>query len=160
MSLGPLQALAFAADFAVEITKQNPYIVAAMDDVEHAILQSWQRLSRRLVSDSTELHRRLARRKKLLTLTRPPPAWCLAVRASDPRLDALTRPTGLPPAPREPPRQPRHIRLQKNVHDLTLDVCTIKRLCAPVTLDPPGMTLDEVVACSKAVFMTRCPPSV
>src|SRR5438093_9230607 len=54
-------------------------------EVERAIRQSWLRVRNQILSDPQELHRRLARRR-LKSLTRPPRAWCIAIRASDRRI--------------------------------------------------------------------------
>jgi hypothetical protein len=68
-----------------------------MDDIELAILDAWRRLAPQLARDPAELRRRLDRRDRSRTLARPPRALCLAVRATDTRLDALLRPAGAPP---------------------------------------------------------------
>jgi DNA-binding CsgD family transcriptional regulator len=107
-----------------------------VDDVELAILRAWRDLAPKLARDPVELQRRLDRARRSRTLVRPPRAWCLAIRASDTRVDALLRPDGAPP-----------LRwAHKNEHNITLDASTIRRLCAPVSLDAPGLTIDEVAA--------------
>lgn len=60
--------------------------MAAMNDLDAAIFAAWSDLLPRLRNDPTELARRLARRQ-LLTLTRPPRAWCIALRATDTRMN-------------------------------------------------------------------------
>lgn len=60
-------------------------------------------------------------------ISSPPGAWCIAVRASDTRLDAqchATPETG-------------------NSHKLTLDAESLRRLCAPVQLPAPGLSIAQ-----------------
>src|SRR5205814_7713454 len=54
-------------------------------DLERNIREAWLNLRGKILSDPQELHRRLARRRKN-TLTQPPRAWCIAIRASDRRI--------------------------------------------------------------------------
>src|SRR5438552_233935 len=56
-----------------------------MNDVARLILEAWQKLGPKIMADPEELGRRLARRR-LAIMTRPPRAWCLAIRASDRRI--------------------------------------------------------------------------
>src|SRR5262245_48280763 len=56
-----------------------------MADIEDLILSAWSRVKPRLLEDPAELERRLARRNGR-SLSRPPRAWCLAIRASDRRI--------------------------------------------------------------------------
>src|SRR5262245_6442993 len=58
-----------------------------MADIEDLILNAWSRMKPRLLEDPAEFARRLARRNGR-SLSRPPRAWCLAIRASDRRLAA------------------------------------------------------------------------
>src|SRR5213082_997160 len=58
-----------------------------MNDVARLVLEAWDKLGPAIMADSDELNRRLARRRMGI-LTRPPRAWCLAVRASDRRITA------------------------------------------------------------------------
>src|SRR5437588_11731832 len=57
-------------------------------ELERAIRDAWLKLRGKILSDPQELHRRLARRR-LASLTRPPRAWCIAIRASDRRITAM-----------------------------------------------------------------------
>ena len=59
-----------------------------MNDVARLVLEAWQKLSPKIIADSDELNRRLARRRMKI-LTRPPRAWCLGIRAS--RLQSVTK---------------------------------------------------------------------
>src|SRR3954465_1389427 len=55
------------------------------EELQHNIREAWLRLRPKILSDPHELARRLARRRKK-TLTQPPRAWCIAIRASDRRI--------------------------------------------------------------------------
>src|SRR6267143_1704483 len=55
------------------------------EELKRAITNAWLKLRRQILSDPHKLRRRLARRR-LKTLTRPPRAWCIAIRASDRRI--------------------------------------------------------------------------
>ncbi|HEX8522241.1 MAG TPA: hypothetical protein VF669_08285, partial [Tepidisphaeraceae bacterium] len=123
-----------------------------MDDIERLIRTTWLRLSQSL--SPADLHRRLARRNSAL-LRRPPRAWCLALRASDTRLTPFQ--TSLPD--------------WNTPNAVALEAPDLKKLCAPVRLEPPGQTLDQVAAllgvsrCGlryarlKGVFQTRHIPA-
>ena len=60
-----------------------------MDELERSILDAWKRVGPAVLADPRELTRRLARRRTNIIL-HPPRAWCLAVRASDRRINART----------------------------------------------------------------------
>lgn len=99
-----------------------------MDDLDHALLNAWDRLTPALRQDRAEALRR-ALRRNTPTLTRPPRAWCLCVRAADSRLDALA---AIAP----------YRALRTNApHTITLDAPCIRKLTAPVHLPWPGMRL-------------------
>src|SRR5213078_3393741 len=55
------------------------------EEVGRVIRQAWSRAREQILSDPDELQRRLARRRSK-SLTRPPRAWCIAIRASDRRI--------------------------------------------------------------------------
>ena len=111
-----------------------------MDELEPAIRDAWQRVKPQLLADRDELARRLARRRTP-TLARPPRAWCLAVRASDRRINpasAMIVPEhAVDQRDREHPG--RFLR-----HDVLLDAKLLDRLCIPVRIDPPGEPWDDV----------------
>src|SRR5688572_18931817 len=86
-----------------------------LDDV---IRGAWKIVRPTLDADPHELARRLARRR-LAVLTRPPRAWCLALRASDGRL-------------------------ADEGDEVTLDADDLRRLCAPVHITWPGEPLRDV----------------
>lgn len=99
-----------------------------MDDLDHALLDAWNRLTPTLRHDRAQALRR-AFRRNTPTLTRPPRAWCLCIRAADSRLDALA---ALAP----------YRALRTNApHTITLDADCIRELTAPVHLPWPGTRL-------------------
>src|SRR4051812_5010715 len=57
------------------------------EELNRNIREAWLHLRPKILSDPQELQKRLARRRKK-TLTRPPRAWCIAIRASDRRITA------------------------------------------------------------------------
>src|SRR3954469_10282581 len=111
-----------------------PYNRRLMDDVELAILDAWQRVKPRLLRDPSELARRLARRNRAL-LQRPPRAWCLAVRASDRRLNEAI--AAIVPGHATNHHSPEHPG-QLLKHEVTITTATLRKLCKPVTIDRPG----------------------
>jgi DNA-binding CsgD family transcriptional regulator len=56
-------------------------------DIDNALFVAWDRVLPLLKADPRELQRRLMRRRQPM-LTRPPRAYCIAVRASDTRINA------------------------------------------------------------------------
>ncbi len=99
------------------------------DDVTRALLAAWQRICPRLERDPQELARRLARQNSAL-ITRPPRAWCLAIRATDTRLAKFST---------------HHSSLIiHHSHSIRLTTTDLKKLCAPVHLTAPGETLTDV----------------
>src|SRR4051812_15814876 len=110
-----------------------------MQDIEQSILTAWQKIRPTLLDDDHALAQRLARRRRPL-LTRPPRAWCLAIRASDTRLPSPDLPSPCHPLTLTPCHPP------KDRQQIHLTTKTLRRLCCPVTIDPPGQTLREVAA--------------
>src|SRR5207245_2301229 len=100
-----------------------------MNDVARLILEAWQKLGPKIMADSDELAKRLARRRTP-TLTRPPRAWCLTLRASDRRITPahwLISPEHAldldhPAHPYEPIE-----------HEVTIQTHAIRRYCHPVS---------------------------
>jgi hypothetical protein len=110
------------------LTEQKPYN-APMDDVQRAIAAAWRNVRRQLLNHPNELHQRIARRHAGL-VTRPPRAWCLAVRASDTRLGPLC--TARP----DP----------STAHRVILDSPSLRRLCAPVYIERPGLPVQALAS--------------
>src|SRR5215211_3150658 len=98
-----------------------------MDEIQRALADAWRRVAPLLARDADARRRRLARRRSRL-IESPPRAWCLAVRATDTRLDrsCITR-------PRKDER-----------HQVLLDSADLKKLCAPVFLPRPGLAHSDV----------------
>lgn len=107
-----------------------------MDDVELALLRAWERIAPEL-EDPHKLVRRMARRRGP-TLQRPPRAWCLAVRASDTRINPAT--AAMVPEDAAYPGRPQDF----GPHTVRLEARLLRRLCAPVTIAPPGEVWDRV----------------
>src|SRR3954451_3873555 len=68
-----------------------------MSDLESELHSAWLRVAANFSDDGHDLARRLARRRRAV-LMRPPRAWCLALRASDSRLDDHTTIRPIPTA--------------------------------------------------------------
>jgi DNA-binding CsgD family transcriptional regulator len=103
-----------------------------MDAIDIALTEAWSRLSARVQHDRIERLRRLGRRE-LASLARPIRPWCLAIRASDTRINRFRAEIG--------PYWdlPRH----GMDHHVRIDAEGIKELCAPVTIDWPGIPVRQ-----------------
>jgi hypothetical protein len=110
--------------------------------IEPLILDAWKRLGPAILSNPKEVARRLARRHSA-TLTRPPRAWCLAVRASDTRIGVSN--ARIEPEYATDPNDPDH-RGMVVEHTLTLDAPLLRELCRPVRLEPGGELWDHAAA--------------
>ena len=103
-----------------------------MDDMDRALLEAFGEVWPRLKGDEDELRARLARRRSR-EMSRPPRAWCLAVRASDRRI--------------EPYRMaivPRYEEGLVVAEEVTLDAEALRRLCAPVEINSAGESITTV----------------
>lgn len=113
----------------------------AVDDLDRALLDAWNRVLPRLRADPGERLRRLARRRRA-TLRRPPRAWCLALRASDTRLNHLTAYVEpLPPSADVdafPAESAGDAIARRLPHTIDVDAPLIRRLTAPVRLPASG----------------------
>src|SRR5690242_14316144 len=108
-----------------------------MHPLNSAILAAWEGVKRKIKDDPAELTRRLARRR-LKAMTRPPRAWCLAVRASDARIhsgNALIVPEDAAYLGRPDLFRP---------HRVTLEARVLRKLCRAVEISPPGESWREV----------------
>ena len=117
-----------------------------MADLESEFHFAWRRVAACFDDDGVELARRLARRRRAV-LVRPPRAWCLALRASDARLPEVA--TLLPADAADTARAAsralqRGAFVMPHADRVRLTAAALRQLCAPVHLDPPGETLDEV----------------
>src|SRR5687768_11031222 len=97
-----------------------------------SIREAWARVRKEL--GAGELEKRLARRG-LVSFRRPPRGWCLVVRASDTRINAGT--AVIVPERVADARDP-------GEHEVVLDYKLVRRLCAPVSIEPPGEALRVV----------------
>jgi biotin operon repressor len=110
------------------------------EDLERAIRDAWLRARGQILSDPHELHRRLARRRSK-GLTRPPRAWCIAIRASDRRITpahwVITPEHAMsldhPAHPYEPIE-----------HEVTIQTHALRRCCRPVRIARPSEDFKDV----------------
>src|SRR6266545_1796927 len=98
-----------------------------MQEIEDLVRSAWQHLRPHFDKHPDLLTKRLARRNST-SIARPPRAWCLAVRATDTRLDHFDR----------------RIPTTDETNQVHLDTPLLRKLCAPVKLDPPGEPLRDV----------------
>src|SRR6266536_3186746 len=99
--------------------------IRSVDDLDRTILETYLKVLPTL--SNADLRARLARRKTG-ALNRPPRPWCLAIRASDTRINNDTA-IIIPYQAIRFPTQPRP-------HQVVLDARLIRHLCQPVELYP------------------------
>ena len=99
-----------------------------MDSLEIAVLEAWHRLAERVRKDRVEAGRRAARRLGR-SFSRPPRAWCLALRAGDSRITPMY-------SLFEPAEKWAALR---RAHTINLDAPALRALCAPVRIPWPGV---------------------
>ncbi|MBC7783382.1 MAG: hypothetical protein H7144_06035 [Burkholderiales bacterium] len=97
--------------------------------IRHHFLQLWPGIR----DDPEQLRLRLARRR-LTVFTRPPRAWCIAIRAADRRIRLRTGAR----------IHPELAAVNREPHTLLVDVPLLRRLCTVVVVDPPGEEPVEV----------------
>src|SRR5205814_3030016 len=97
-------------------------------DLERAIREAWLNLRGKILSDPQDLARRLARRRKK-TLTQPPRAWCIAIRASDRRITPAH--WIISPEHAMDLDHPEH-PYEPIEHEVTIQTHAIRRYCTPV----------------------------
>src|SRR5712691_3884344 len=98
----------------------------AVDDLERGILEIYLNLVPTLAQE--ELKARLARRRTAL-LQCPPRAWCLAVRASDHRINNQN--AIIVPEQAANPYDGEHFH-EVLPHEVTLEPTLLRKICAPV----------------------------
>jgi DNA-binding NarL/FixJ family response regulator len=110
------------------------------EDLERAIVEAWLRVRDEILADPDELRRRLARRR-MKSLTRPPRAWCIALRASDRRINLanamITPEHAISKYSLEHP-------YEVIEHEVVLVKRTLQRLCRPKQIAWPGQDVKEV----------------
>src|SRR5712671_5382371 len=111
-----------------------------MNDVARLVLEAWQKLGPNIMADPDVLARRLARRRSAL-LTRPPRAWCLALRASDRRITPAH--WVISPEHAMDLDHPAH-PYEPIEHEVTIRVHALRKYCRAVRTDSWGEQVDEV----------------
>ncbi|MCH8342532.1 MAG: helix-turn-helix transcriptional regulator [Planctomycetes bacterium] len=110
-----------------------------MDTIDRNLLDAWRRIGDEVRRDRVEVLRRSYRRLTP-TLTRPPRAWCLCLRACDTRISPVTCAIELDPNVELPINDSLESALAHGApHTVTLTGAVIHRLCIPVSLPWPGM---------------------
>ena len=99
------------------------------EELERNICEAWLRLRGKILSDPQELAGRLARRRNK-SLTRPPRAWCVAIRASDRRITAAH--WVISPEHAMDLDHPGH-PYEPIEHEVTIQTHAIQRYCTPVS---------------------------
>src|SRR5437016_2515247 len=113
-----------------------------MNDVARLVLEAWQKLEAKIMADPRELARRLARRRMAI-LTRPPRAWCLAIRASDRRITPMH--WIITPEHAMDLNHPAH-PYEPIEHEVIIQPHGLRKFCRPVRTDSWGEQVDEVCA--------------
>src|SRR5205814_6172680 len=111
-------------------------------DLERAIREAWLNLRGKILSDPQDLARRLARRRKK-TLTQPPRAWCLAIRASDRRITPAH--WVISPEHAMDLYHPAH-PYEPIEHDVIIRPHALRKYCRPVRTDSYGEEVADVCA--------------
>ncbi len=102
-----------------------------MDDLDVNLLNAWDRVWERCKRDPVEARRRY-RRTRGVMLNKPPRAWCLTLRSSDTRLH-----------PGNVDFDSKQACIDRKTHEVTLCGEAIRQLCAPVSIDWPGLKLKD-----------------
>jgi hypothetical protein len=105
-----------------------------MGEIEQLLQSAWASIKPKLLADPDELRRRLARRNRPL-LQRPPRTRCLAIRASDTRINPARAPIIPEDAVNSRDREHPGRFLP---HQFVLDNSLLHRLCGPVRIERPG----------------------
>lgn len=105
-----------------------------MDELDHNLLMAWDRVFERCRKDPVEARRRYDRMRAGGVYDRPVRAWCVAIRASDSRLDELVY-GGESAAMRA-----------RVAHEIEVDAYTLSALCGPVRIPYPGVPMREAAA--------------
>ena len=113
------------------------------DDIVDILCAAWRRVREGLRDKPDEVRRRLKRGREMWR-KRPPRAWCLAVRASDTRINPVT--ARCEPEEAAYPREcmPGEKRTKYERHRVTLDVELLRELIRPVRIHEWGEPAVEV----------------
>src|SRR6266850_3935207 len=111
-----------------------------MNDVDRLILEAWEKLGPKIMADPEELARRLARRRRPV-LTRPPRAWCLAIRASDRRITPAH--WVISPEHAMDLNHPAH-PYEPIEHEVIIRPHALRKYCRPVRTDSWGEEVNDV----------------
>src|SRR5258705_8916185 len=110
------------------------------EELERNIRDAWLRLRGKILSDPQELARRLARRRKR-SLTKPPRAWCIAVRASDRRITPAH--WVISPEHAMDLDHPLH-PYEPIEHEVIIRPHALRKYCRPVRTDSWGELVQDV----------------
>src|SRR2546421_1107617 len=113
-------------------------------ELERGIREAWLRLRGKILSDAQELQRRLARRR-MKSLTRPPRAWCIAIRASDRRITPAH--WVISPEHAMDLDHPHH-PYEPIEHEVTIQTHAIRRYCHPIRIAAPA---EQVTVVAKSL---------
>src|SRR5687768_14646409 len=129
-----------------------------MPDLLELIHTAWnQRVKPLLEKDPDELARPLARRRSGM-MRRPPRAWCLAIRASDQRINPATAAC----VPEEAAFHDSHLRRgyirdeECGRHEVTVTAKLLRKICRPFVIPKPGLDAEIVareLGVSRATLM-------
>src|SRR3954470_13680632 len=111
-----------------------------MNDVARLVLEAWEKLGPKIMADSDELNRRLARRRMGI-LTRPVRAWCLCVRASDRRITPAH--WVISPEHAMDLNHPAH-PYERIEHEVIIRPHALRKYCRPVRTDSWGELVGDV----------------
>src|SRR5438128_678007 len=111
-----------------------------VNDVARLILEAWEKLGPGIMADAEELARRLARRR-LPIMTRPPRAWCLAIRASDRRITPAH--WVISPEHAMDLDHPEH-PYEPIEHEVIIRPHALRKFCRPVRTDSWGEQVGDV----------------
>src|SRR5947199_10577274 len=121
-----------------------------MNDVARLVLEAWQKLEAKIMADPRELARRLARRRMAI-LTRPPRAWCIAIRASDRRITPMH--WIITPEHAMDLNHPAH-PYEPIEHEVTIQTHAIQRYCHPVCFSrAQAVEVAEMLGVSPSTLM-------
>src|SRR3954469_13533065 len=113
-----------------------------MNDVARLVLEAWEKLGPKIMADRHELARRLARRRMAI-MTRPPRAFCLAIRASDRRITPAH--WVISPEHAMDLDHPAH-PYEPIEHEVIIRPHALRKYCRPVRTDSWGEEVAEVCA--------------